>query len=203
MPDRREPLSLSLSLPQLLCTAGTLSSLSLFTLGFSTETNVGLRSSDDAAKELQNFVHDERRRGGGELWCGLACRPPPRRRSRSGQSGADTPIRAEHSKSSQTAARSLAQVQSSAYTRRRHEKKVERKRGREEGRKEGRKERKREVRRKERFVVAPQSAQIGSGGGGDGGDDCGGGGGRQDVRIITNGEKRVRVTEQLRTAACE
>ena len=143
MPDRREPLSLSLSLslPQLLCTAGTLSSLSLFTLGFSTETNVGLRSSDDAAKELQNFVHDERRRGGGELWCGLACRPPPRRRSRSGQSGADTPIRAEHSKSSQTAARSLAQVQSSAYTRRRHEKKVERKRGREEGRKEGKKER--------------------------------------------------------------
>ena len=78
-----------------------------------------------------------------------------------------------------------------------------RKKERERGRKEGRKERKREVRRKERFVVAPQSAQIGSGGGGDGGDDCGGGGGRQDVRIITNGEKRVRVTEQLRTAACE
>ena len=108
------------------------------------------------------------------------------------------------SNSSSLARSSAEQCVHTTTTREKSRKKErERERGRERGRKEGRKERKREVRRKERFVVAPQSAQIGSGGGGDGGDDCGGGGGRQDVRIITNGEKRVRVTEQLRTAACE
>ena len=122
---------------------------------------------------------------GGELRSGAACLV--HRRQEEGEEKERRAVggrhQTEHSKSSPTAARSLAQVQRSAYTRRRrHEKEVERKR------KEGR--------RKEganRSLSSPQSAQIGS----DGGGGVGGGGGRQDVKSErTDGEERDRVTEQ-------